>query len=224
VSFCRRVGFSSPPGLAEAFPRSEYRRTISSDPARSWLTPLNGRDDEYTSVGWIGRWLRSAAAAWARTVRRLGRKFIGVTCHEDVDDWLQPDWVYRPAVNHFWPGGFLQRRRRSNSHPPGAAGGGVGIIPASSLFEHRGCRRSRRRSCTWKEGRCFSAWIHGLVKYGGRRREHRTARCRIIRCGNRHGGVVVLRRSVLGRWVSGPTSTHEHPPSSPPGRRSKDCG
>ena len=34
---------------------------------------------------------------------------MAVTCHEDVEAWLNPDWVYRPAEELFtWR--FLQRR------------------------------------------------------------------------------------------------------------------
>src|SRR5258708_1568416 len=54
-------------------------------------------------VGQIG------AHAMAKTVRQRGQKFIAVTCHEDVQAWLNPDWVYRPDANAFtWR--FLQRR------------------------------------------------------------------------------------------------------------------
>jgi GNAT superfamily N-acetyltransferase len=41
------------------------------------------------------------SAALARTVRTRGQQFIAVTCHEDVEAWLTPDWVYRPATNEF---------------------------------------------------------------------------------------------------------------------------
>src|SRR5205823_11754044 len=64
--------------------------------------------DEYTSV--VDRTVAQIGShALARTVRQRGLRFIAVTCHEDVEEWLQPDWVYRPAENAFaWR---LLRRR-----------------------------------------------------------------------------------------------------------------
>jgi GNAT superfamily N-acetyltransferase len=34
-----------------------------------------------------------ASHAVQKFVRREGRKFVAVTCHYDVVDWLQPDWI-----------------------------------------------------------------------------------------------------------------------------------
>jgi GNAT superfamily N-acetyltransferase len=56
--------------------------------------------DEFTSV--VDRTVAQiGSAALARTIRQRGQRFIAVTCHEDVESWLTPDWVYRPATNEF---------------------------------------------------------------------------------------------------------------------------
>lgn len=48
--------------------------------------------DEFTST--IDRQVaRIGAAAFAKAWRRGAGQFVGVTCHDDVVDWLQPDWV-----------------------------------------------------------------------------------------------------------------------------------
>jgi GNAT superfamily N-acetyltransferase len=48
--------------------------------------------DEFTST--IDRRVaRIGAGAFAKAWRRGAGQFVGVTCHEDVTDWLQPDWV-----------------------------------------------------------------------------------------------------------------------------------
>jgi hypothetical protein len=64
--------------------------------------------DEYTSV--VDRTVAQiGSAAVAKVVRRRGQQLIAVTCHADVIDWLQPDWVYHPAEGRFtWR--CLQRR------------------------------------------------------------------------------------------------------------------
>lgn len=56
--------------------------------------------DEFTSV--VDRTVAQiGSAALARTVRARGQRFVAVSCHEDIEQWLQPDWVYRPGLNDF---------------------------------------------------------------------------------------------------------------------------
>jgi GNAT superfamily N-acetyltransferase/GTPase SAR1 family protein len=56
--------------------------------------------DEFTSV--VDRTVaRVGAHAVAKAVRRLGIRFVAVSCHDDIIDWLQPDWVYEPAGDRF---------------------------------------------------------------------------------------------------------------------------
>jgi hypothetical protein len=56
--------------------------------------------DEYTSVA--DRTLaQTCSHALQKTVRHHKLQCIAVTCHDDVTDWLQPDWTYEPAENRF---------------------------------------------------------------------------------------------------------------------------
>jgi len=49
--------------------------------------------DEFTSV--VDREIAKVSAfAISKAVRRSKKKFIAVTCHYDVMDWLEPDWVF----------------------------------------------------------------------------------------------------------------------------------
>jgi ABC-type ATPase with predicted acetyltransferase domain len=54
--------------------------------------------DEFTSV--VDRQVAQVASHTVqKAVRRTpGRQFVAVTCHYDVTDWLQPDWVYDVAA------------------------------------------------------------------------------------------------------------------------------
>ena len=66
--------------------------------------------DEFTSV--VDRTVaRIGSAAVAKCVRRSGRRLVAVTCHYDVIDWLDPDWVHEPADDRF-------SRRSVRSRPP----------------------------------------------------------------------------------------------------------
>jgi hypothetical protein len=56
--------------------------------------------DEFTSV--VDRDVAQiGSAAVAATVRKRGQQFVAVSCHYDVLDWLEPDWVYQPHTNEF---------------------------------------------------------------------------------------------------------------------------
>ncbi len=48
--------------------------------------------DEFTSV--VDRTAaRIGSAAVAKAIRRMGRRFVAVSCHYDIAAWLEPDWV-----------------------------------------------------------------------------------------------------------------------------------
>ena len=95
------VGFSSPPAWLRPFAvlsnGERFRVTIARALAESSSLVVA---DEFTSV--VDRTVaRIGSAAVAKAIRRRKRRFIAVTCHYDVIDWLQPDWMYEPATNSF---------------------------------------------------------------------------------------------------------------------------
>lgn len=95
------VGFSSPPLWLRPFRVLSTGQQMRVNVAR--LLAENKTlavMDEFTSV--VDRTVAQiGAAAIAKTVRRRGQKFVAVTCHYDVQEWLQPDWVYQPHTNEF---------------------------------------------------------------------------------------------------------------------------
>jgi ABC-type transport system involved in cytochrome c biogenesis ATPase subunit len=107
------VGFSSPPAWLRP-----YRTLSNGEQFRVTLARLmcSSADpivvDEFTSV--VDRTVaRIGAAAVAAHLRRAlpGRRLVVATCHEDVTDWLQPDWIYETGGGTFlWR--CLQRRPR----------------------------------------------------------------------------------------------------------------
>jgi hypothetical protein len=104
------VGFSSPPSWLKPYHVLSTGQKFRVDMALA-LASTDGTTpilyDEFTSV--VDRTVAQiGSAAVARNVRKRNLQFIAVTCHSDVEDWLQPDWIYLPAENLFswrslWP-------------------------------------------------------------------------------------------------------------------------
>jgi energy-coupling factor transporter ATP-binding protein EcfA2 len=56
--------------------------------------------DEFSST--VDRQVAKVAShALQKTIRRIGRQLVAVTCHYDVTEWLQPDFVYDVAAGEF---------------------------------------------------------------------------------------------------------------------------
>jgi len=110
VALLSSVGFSSPPSWLRP-----YHVLSNGEKFRAFIARALAefKDlvviDEFTSV--VDRTV-AKATSWTvqKIVRKRNQKIVAVTCHYDVIDWLQPDWVFDPAVNKFDWGDGLQRR------------------------------------------------------------------------------------------------------------------
>jgi ABC-type ATPase with predicted acetyltransferase domain len=76
---------------------SELERTL----ARALL---EGGDqiviDEFTGV--VDRQVAKIGSdAVQKFIRKRGKKFVAVTCHYDVIEWLRPEWMLEPATMTF---------------------------------------------------------------------------------------------------------------------------
>jgi energy-coupling factor transporter ATP-binding protein EcfA2 len=99
------VGFSSPPDWLKPYRVLSGGERFRCDLARAII---DGGDlivfDEFTSV--VDRTVaRIGSAAVASAIRRLGRRFVAVSCHDDIAAWLEADWVLDMGT------GVLQRGR-----------------------------------------------------------------------------------------------------------------
>lgn len=88
------VGFSSPPSWLKPYHVLSNGQKMRVDLAHALL---KDQDlivfDEFTSV--VDRNVAQIGShAVQKSVRRTDKKFIAVTCHQDVEDWLRPDWVF----------------------------------------------------------------------------------------------------------------------------------
>jgi ABC-type iron transport system FetAB ATPase subunit len=109
AAVCSAVGFNTIPSWMKPYNVLSTGERFRVELARRML---EGSDpiviDEFTSV--VDRQVAHIGChAVQKYVRRNNRKFVGVTCHYDVVEWLQPDWVIEPATQSFaWR--ELQRR------------------------------------------------------------------------------------------------------------------
>jgi GNAT superfamily N-acetyltransferase len=109
------VGFSSPPAWIKPYSVLSNGERFRCDLARGLAAaegPAGGPGDlqapdvvafdEFTSV--VDRNVaRAVSASVAKGIRegRIASRFVAVTCHYDVADWLQPDWVIDLATSRF---------------------------------------------------------------------------------------------------------------------------
>lgn len=93
------VGFSSPPSWIKPYHVLSNGERFRCDLARALTSTKTVVFDEYTSV--VDRNVaRIASAAIAKAIKsnRLNCRFVAVTCHYDVTEWLEPDWVLDMAT------------------------------------------------------------------------------------------------------------------------------
>ena len=107
--------------------------------------------DEFTSV--VDRQVAKIAShAVQKYARKKGRQMVAVSCHEDVIEWLQPDWVLTPANREFaWRS--VRQRPRLNCH--------VARLPyeAWSLFAPHHYMSAEMN----KAARCFGLWCENTL-------------------------------------------------------------
>ena len=64
--------------------------------------------DEFTSV--VDRTIaKTASAAIQKSIRKLNKKFVAVSCHYDIVEWLEPDWIYDTDKKQFF---FAQKNTK----------------------------------------------------------------------------------------------------------------
>ena len=89
-----KVGFSSPPDWLKPFAVLSTGQKMRAELARLILEcdkPVIY--DEFTSV--VDREVaKIGSAAIQKFIRKNDKQFIAVSCHYDINEWLEPDWLY----------------------------------------------------------------------------------------------------------------------------------
>jgi GNAT superfamily N-acetyltransferase len=98
---CQAVGFNTIPAWSRPFSVLSNGERFRAELARRLLS--NGTPiviDEFTSV--VDRQVAKIASfAVGKVVRNRNRTLVAASCHYDILDWLQPDWIYEPALGLF---------------------------------------------------------------------------------------------------------------------------
>ena len=102
VEILSSVGLSSPPHWLKPFSHLSNGQQFRCELAKTIL--LDEKIvvfDEFTSV--VDRDVaKICCAALSKTLRRRQRpQLVAVSCHYDIIDWLQPDWVFDVSANRF---------------------------------------------------------------------------------------------------------------------------
>lgn len=110
------VGFSSPPSWLKPYAVLSNGEKMRCDIARAML---ENKDffvfDEFTSV--VDRNVAQISSfAIQKAIRRNGKRFIAVTCHYDVQDWLMPDWVFNTDTMTFQTIDAETQKKKSTRH------------------------------------------------------------------------------------------------------------
>ena len=151
------VGFSTIPAWLRPFDVLSNGEKFRAEIARR-LIESDGLIvvDEFTSV--VDRQVAKVAChAVQKFVRKQEKQLVAVTCHADVIDWLQPDWVFDPAELSF-------RWRSLRRHPDLCVE--VARVPyeAWRLFAPFHYLTAKLN----KAARCYGLWVNGeLASFAG---------------------------------------------------------
>lgn len=91
------VGFGSVPSWLKPYAVLSNGEKMRVDLARALLEQDQVCFDEFTSV--VDRQVaETMCIATNKAIKRTGKQFIAVTCHYDVVNWLDADWVFDTNV------------------------------------------------------------------------------------------------------------------------------
>ena len=87
------VGFGSVPSWLKPYNVLSNGEKMRVDLARALLEKDFIVFDEFTSV--VDRNVaQTSCIAINKAIKNTNKKFIAVSCHKDIIEWLQPDWIY----------------------------------------------------------------------------------------------------------------------------------
>ena len=122
------VGFGSVPCWLKPYNVLSNGEKMRVDLARALLERKLICFDEFTSV--VDRDVaKTACIAVNKAIKRENKQFIAVSCHYDILDWLQPDWVFDTNdMTSFFGQSLDQHLNFKSENAIGASGENLGVI------------------------------------------------------------------------------------------------
>lgn len=122
------VGFGSVPSWLKPYAVLSNGEKMRVDLARALLEKDFVCFDEFTSV--VDRQVaQTACIAINKAIKKTDKKFVAVSCHYDILDWLQHDWVFDTNKMQCFFGNAHDRK--NNMKPENAvaeSGQSLGVI------------------------------------------------------------------------------------------------
>lgn len=121
-------GFGSVPSWLKPYSVLSNGEKMRVDLANALLREDFVVFDEFTSV--VDRNVaQTCCIATNKAVKRLNKKFVAISCHYDILDWLQPDWVFDTDTMQSFFGESLDRRKNIRlGNATEASGKNLGVI------------------------------------------------------------------------------------------------
>lgn len=122
------VGFGSVPSWLKPYNVLSNGEKMRVDLARAMLERDFVVFDEFTSV--VDRNVaKTACIAINKAVKKTNKKFVAVSCHYDILDWLQPDWVFDTnTMQSFFGASHGQANNMKSENAVVASGKNLGAI------------------------------------------------------------------------------------------------
>lgn len=122
------VGFGSVPSWLKPYSVLSNGEKMRVDLARALLEKDFVCFDEFTSV--VDRQVaQTACIAINKAIKKTGKKFVAVSCHYDILDWLKPDWVFDTNKMQCFFGNAHDRKNNMKSENAIAVSGqNLGVI------------------------------------------------------------------------------------------------
>lgn len=122
------VGFGSVPSWLKPYNVLSNGEKMRVDLARAMLERDFVVFDEFTSV--VDRNVaKTACIAINKAIKKTNKKFVAVSCHYDILDWLQPDWVFDTnTMQSFFGTSHDQANNMKSENAVVASGKNLGVI------------------------------------------------------------------------------------------------
>lgn len=122
------VGFGSVPSWLKPYSVLSNGEKMRVDLARAMLEKDKICFDEFTSV--VDRNVaQTTCIAINKAIKGTNKQFIAVTCHYDVIEWLQPDWVFDTnTMTTTFLSAHVQQNNLSSENVSEANGRNLGVI------------------------------------------------------------------------------------------------